>query len=123
MNLWFLSAAVAAAVTFSVHFFVGGRFIARPLLAAEGLNPVTKYTAYYCWHLVSIVLAGIALAFFRAGLFSGGRELAAASVLFSAAAATLSLTIISRWKLSWFKFPQWILFVIVTLLGAGGLWL
>ncbi len=123
MNYWFLAAAAAAVLTFVVHVFLGGRYVAKPLLKADGLGEVAKYTAYYCWHLVSIVLAGMALAFLRAGLFTGGREVAAASLVFATCAFLWSLMLISRWKLSWIKFPQWMLFALVMILGAGGLWL
>ena len=123
MNYWFLAASAAAALTFLVHAFVGGRFVAGPLLRAEGLGGVAKFTAYYCWHLVSIVLAGMALAFLRAGLFPGGREVAAASLLFACCALIWSLAMIQRWRLSWFKFPQWALFAPVCIFGAAGLWL
>lgn len=123
MNVWFLLAAVASAITFAVHFFAGGRFVARPLLADETLSNVPKYTAYYCWHLVSILLAGMALAFLRAGIMSGGRELAAVCVVFATVAAVWNIVMVGRYRLNYFQFPQAILFIPVALLGGAGLWL
>lgn len=123
MNSWFLAAAFAAAVTCLVHLLAGGRFVAGPLLRAEGLGQVARYTAYYCWHLVTIVLAGMTLAFLRAGLFAGGREVAAASLLFAACALAWNLALIQRFGLSWFRFPQWMLFGLICLLGGAGMWL
>jgi hypothetical protein len=122
MNYWFLLASVISLATCLIHCVAGGRFIVRPLMEAE-LAVEAKYTACYCWHLVTIVLAGIVLAFARAGIFSGGREVAAASVLIASLAALWSFAMVSRWRLPWYKFPQGYLFVLVALPGGLGLWL
>jgi len=122
MNYWFLAASFAAIATFAFHTVVGGRFVARPLLAAEDVGKVARYTAYYCWHLVSILLAGLTLALLRAGLFSGGRELAAAAVTFSLCATVWSVAMIQRNNLGWVRFLQWMLFALIGFLGAAGLW-
>lgn len=123
MNYWFLAAAGAAVLTCLIHVLVGGRYVAKPLLKAVELGEVPRYTAYYSWHLVTIVLAGMALAFLRAGLFPGGREVAAASLVFATCAFLWNVMMVTRWKLNWIKYPQSILFALVMVLGAAGLWL
>jgi hypothetical protein len=123
MNGWFIAAALMSGLTLGIHLVAGGRYIVRPLLAAEGLGEGAKYTAYYCWHLVSIVLAGMALAFVRAGIAPGGRELAATCVLFATLAAVWSFAMVSRHKLPFWQYPQGLLFVLVVVPGAAGLWL
>ena len=122
MNYWFLSAAFMSLVTLLVHFVAGGRFIARPLLAADELPVEVKYTSYYCWHLVTFILAGLVLAFVRAGIAAGGREVAASGVMFAMVAAAWSFAMVSRWRLPWYKFPQGVLFVLIALPGGLGLW-
>src|SRR6478735_10545487 len=62
MNPWLGAAALAAFSTFLIHTFVGGRLIARPLLAARDLPRVPRLTVYYCWHMVSLLLFGMAVA-------------------------------------------------------------
>ena len=122
LNYWFLSASAAMALVCTIHLVVGGRFVARPLLAADGAGQVAKYTSYYCWHLVSAMLAGMTLAFLRAGIAPGGRELAAAAVLLAVFAMLWSFAMIGRYGLRVSRFPQGVLFAPVVLLGVCGLW-
>lgn len=122
MNAWLALAAVLAAATTLIHLVLGGRHVASPLLAAERLHAVPKFTMYYCWHLVTIVLAALALAFGLAATGLGSRDLA----LFATAGAALfclwSLGMIGLFRLRIAHFPQWALFAAITLSGAVGLW-
>lgn len=123
MNVWLALAAALAALTTLIHAILGGREIAAPLLAAERLHAVPKFTLYYCWHLVTIVLAALALAFALVATDRGSRDLA----LFATAGATLfglwSLAMIGLFRLRIAHFPQWALFAAIAASGAAGLWL
>ncbi|MBM3609572.1 MAG: hypothetical protein FJX29_14190 [Alphaproteobacteria bacterium] len=121
MSFWLFAAAAVSAVTCLIHVFAGGRFVAGPLLQAEGLGRVAKYTAYYCWHLVSIMLAGMAALFLRAGLQPSAREGAVIALVFAVSALVWNLAIIRRFGLSALRFPQWALFALVSILGAAGI--
>ena len=122
MNAWLALAAVLAAVTTLIHAILGGRYVAAPLLATERLHAVPKFTMYYCWHLVTIVLAALALAFGLVATGLGSRDLA----LFATAGAGLfclwSLGMIGLFRLRIAHFPQWALFAAIMVSGTLGLW-
>jgi hypothetical protein len=122
MNAWLALAAVLAAATTLIHAILGGREIATPLLAAERLHAVPKFTLYYCWHLVTIVLAALALAFGLVATGLGSRDLA----LFATVGAVLfclwSLGMVGLFRLRIAHFPQWALFAAIAISGTIGLW-
>jgi hypothetical protein len=62
MNLWLLSAGVAALLLDLVHIFPGGREIHRPMVAAQWPEPA-KAVWSVVWHAVTAVMAfgGLAL--------------------------------------------------------------
>ncbi|WP_172448587.1 hypothetical protein [Caulobacter mirabilis] len=122
MNGWFLAATAIAALTCVIHATLGGRETARPLLASD-LGKVAKYTNYYCWHLVTIVLAGLALAFGLVATGEGSRDLGLFAVLCAALFAAWSLIMIARFRLKPGHFPQWALFLPIAVCGGLGLWM
>ena len=119
MNYWFVTAAAMSIFTMLVHAFAGGREVAKPLLAARDLKKVPKYTAYYCWHLVTITLAAIALAFWLAAQDENARSLAIFATFGAAAFAGWSLVMISVFKLRLWHFPQWSLFIPAVRARSG----
>ena len=56
MRSWFIGATLLSFATCAIHVVAGGRFVAQPLLQANDLARIAKFTNYYCWHLVTIVL-------------------------------------------------------------------
>ncbi len=122
MNLWLAAAAAIAAATALIHAWLGGREVASPLLAAERLRTVPKYTMYYCWHLVTIVLAGLALAFAFAASGHASRDLAISATVGAGLFALWNLAMIGRFRLRPTHFPQWALFTPMAACGALGLW-
>jgi len=121
MDTLLVAAGVASALIALIHLFAGGREAARPLLAANGLPPVPKFTLYYCWHLVTIVIAGLAAGYLYSGAFGGGPDVAVAATIVAALFALWSVAMIARHKLHPLRFPQWILFIVVAGLGLMGL--
>lgn len=120
MNHWFLAAAATSLFTFLTHVFLGGREVAAPLLRSE-LRAIPKFTSYYCWHMVTITIAALALAFVLAGLPGGSRELALFATALSVLFMLWNLALIATQRLRLFHFPQWLLFLPGSVLGTAGL--
>ncbi len=80
-------------------------------------------TAYYAWHMVTITIAALALAFAMAATTADARDLA----LFASAGALIfalwSILMIAIHKLKPFLFPQWLLFLPIAATGFAGLYL
>ena len=68
MNGFLIAASGAALVTFYVHTFIGGRFAAPPLLAAEGLPKATIWLNYFTWHIATFLLLILSGTFMLAGI-------------------------------------------------------
>ena len=69
-SLYFAAAGAIAGIWLVVHLFLGGREVARPLLASVELDPMVRDVQYLCWHFTSVGIAGIAL-FFAVAAFTG----------------------------------------------------
>lgn len=111
-----MAAGIAA-----IHFVAGGREVARPLLRQVSLSPVVTLTHYYCWHLVTITLVGMAGAFGYASLATDGRVLAVFATVAAGLFAVWGLVLVI-WKAQRHRdMPQWILFAVLTASGAGAL--
>lgn len=121
MNNWFLAASIMSSITVLVHVFPGGREIAKPLLASSELKTVPKYAAYYCWHLVSITLVGIAVAFYFAAVDQSEALLGVFATVGAGSFAIWSLLLIAIFKLKIWQFPQWVLFFPAAFLGVAGI--
>ena len=121
MNWWFVAASVLTVLVMLTHVLLGGRKIAKPLLAATRLKPVPKFTSYYCWHLVTIMQLGTALAFWVAAVRPADNYLA----LFATGSVVLSMIwsfmLIVIFKLPIWHFPQWALYAPPSVCGVAGL--
>lgn len=122
MNAWLALAAALAAITTLIHVILGGREIATPLLATERLHAVPKFTMYYCWHLVTIMLAALALALGLAATGLGSRDLAVFATVGAALFCLWGLGMVALFRLRIAHFPQWALFAAIAASGAAGLW-
>lgn len=118
MNVYALVAAALSAVTGAVHLFAGGKEVARPLLAANELSAIAKYTAYYTWHMATVVLFALCAGFFIAGIWPETTVLAAAATLLSAAFMVLSLALVVTSGAGLWTLPQWAFFAPITVVGA-----
>jgi len=120
MNVFLLPAAVAALIA-AIHFVAGGREVARPLLRQDTLPPVVTLTHYYCWHLVTITLLGLACAFGYASLAPDGRVLAVFATVAAGLFAVWGLALVIWQAQRHCDMPQWILFAVLAVSGAGAL--
>ena len=121
INIWLLSAAILAFVACLLHLFAGGKVAARPLLADEKFNHIAKYTLWYAWHNVTLMLLGISVMLLIAAFIPQQIALAIAAVLLVASVFLLSLAMIIKFRLKFLQFPQWLLFLPVLGLGIIGL--
>jgi hypothetical protein len=120
-NIWLLSAAVLAFFVCLLHLFAGGKIAARPLLADEKFNHIAKYTLWYAWHIVTLALLGVSIMLLLAAFAPQLIALAMAAILLVASVFLLSLIMIIKFRLKFFQFPQWLLFLPVLGLGIIGI--
>ena len=121
LNPWHCAAGVLAALTVLIHFIAGGREIARPLLEAGDIARIPKHTNYYCWHLVTIILAAMSAGFFYAAINPQSVGLSVTWTAVAGAFVIWSLGL-GLWKgLSPLQLPQWIFFVPIVILGLIGI--
>lgn len=121
MNRLLVIAALLAAFTAAVHIFAGGEDVAAPLLAST-LAGEPKLTLYAVWHMVSVVLAMSAVAFFVGSLprhAHAARYLVRfVSTLWCAFGVVFLAVVAIQPEGGWlFKLPQWVLLLPVGLLG------
>lgn len=119
MNIWFLAASIVSFSICLLHIFGGGKIAARPLLNSS-MGKVSKYTNYYCWHLVTITLVAIGAMFLWAAEHQGGIELAfmATGLCFAFMVWSFGIVALNKWR--FFDFPQWLLFLVPMVLGGVG---
>jgi len=121
MNLWFVLAGICSLLVCLLHIFGGGKTIARPLLNSKDLGNVAKYSNYYCWHMVTIVLAAMGAMFIWAAMHHEGVELAFVGSVFAGAFTLWSLGIVYISKGKLLHYPQWLLFAPIAVSGLIGL--
>ncbi len=115
------AASLLCLLTLAIHLAIGGRETARVLLQTTDLPSVTRRTAYYCWHVVTIVLVAMAAAFVWAATDTSAWEAAALAAAISTAGAVLSLILATTGKGPASELPQWSLFSMIAGLGWIGL--
>jgi hypothetical protein len=121
MNSWLLAASLATLACAAIHAFVGGRDVAAPI-AASDLARVPRFTALYVWHMVTVVLVGMAAAFAAAAWSVAMRPAAVFAAALAAAFALLNLALAARLRARLRELPQWILFALIAGLALPGLW-
>lgn len=119
MNIIFLVAAALSVAVCLIHTFAGGRTIAVPLLKSD-LHPVPKYVTYYCWHIVTIVLAAIAVMYAFAGMRADSLDLGWVATALVAAFCLLGLAVPPLKKQKYSQMPQGWLFLPIAILGITG---
>ena len=121
MNTWWLVAGLATAAVWAVHTFVGQGTVARPLTAAGDLEAVPKWTQFYCWHLVTITLAVMALGFGYAAFAPTAADVAATVTALAIAFGLFGLVLPGRVGQSFATMPQGPLLLPIGLLGLIGM--
>ena len=115
--LWVASGL--ALLTFGVHTFVGGKVVARPLLADRSLPRASKWLNYFCWHVVTLLLAAMTVALGYSAATGQGTELAAFLGLLSIGCSALSAGVALRAGINPLRFPSTSLFFAVAVAVAA----
>ena len=117
--IWLYIAAGLSVLTLLAHLIGGGKSIARPILESE-LDLEPKFASYYCWHMVSIVIGFLAVAFALPVMGLSAIDLAwAATVLASLFTIwSIGLTVWKKQRIG--TLPQWILFLPIAITGFLG---
>lgn len=121
MNGWLLAAAAVCGLTAVVHVFAGGPSVAGPLLASE-MDDEAKYTNYYCWHLVTIVIVVMTIGFAYGAVAETAEDLTLAMSGLAGAFTLWSVALVVWKRQSFLRMPQWLLFAPITVLGLVGSW-
>lgn len=124
MNIGLLVAGMLSLAVCLIHLFLGGKEIARPLLDTTALKPIPKYTNYYCWHLVSLTIAGMGVMFLVAAWWPSAVELAWAGMIMSALFSLWNIGLyfgVRRQLRAWHDMPQWLLFAPIAVVAYIGI--
>ena len=121
MNTYFAIAAMFSAFNAGLHFFLGGKKIARPLLAATDLPDDVRCVQYFCWHIATLALILQAVLFGVAAFAPGETSLAIVSTAVAAAVGMLGIGMPPFLRIGYRTMPQGWLFAPVTGLGLAGL--
>lgn len=121
MSTWFVLAGISGVFTALVHTFVGQRLVVQPLLDAPKFDHISRFTNYYCWHIVAIVLFSMGALFFIAATHPQMVELAWLTTLYATALVIWRLVMIATHTLKPKHFPQWALILPTAVFGWAGL--
>jgi hypothetical protein len=95
--------------------------VARPLLASSALPPASKWLNYYCWHLVTLSLLGMALGFGWCADRSDANDLAMFLAVLAALSSGLSIAVALKAGVGPWRFPSTTLFALIAVLAFAGL--
>lgn len=120
MNVYFVLDSALALLTAVIHIFAGGKSVVRPLLSSSLENEV-RLTAYYCWHMATLSIVGLAAAFAWAAATPDADELAVAATVLAGTFAIWSAILTLAQRVPVLILPQWMLFAPIAALGVAGL--
>jgi len=121
MNGYLVAASAASFSTFAIHTWIGGPITVPPLLNSKDMHDVPKYTNYYCWHLVTVTLFVMGLAFAWGASHAGGADVAWFAFLLATSFLLWNLVLIVWKQQNFMQMLQWLLFAIISGLALFGL--
>jgi len=121
VNAGFATAAVLSLVTFAVHTFVGGRFAARPLLAAPDLDKASRWLNYMTWHMVTALLVVMTAGYGVASFLTGTLDVALLLTVIAAILSPLSVWVALKGGIAPWRFPSSWLFALIVLAALWGI--
>jgi len=116
--LW--AAAVVSLFGFFAHAFLGGPMFVHPLMADSNLPVAVTWLGFVSWHVVSIMLLGLAIAFGYAAVKPGNAVLAVFAGGMSAAVSILCIAAGISGNAVLLTLPAPYLFGFIALLGIAG---
>ncbi len=120
-NSFYLVCAGLSCIILAIHVFLGGPEIARPMRDCPNLNRVVRLTNYYCWHLVTISLAQLAVLFGWAAFTPAAAPLAVIGTATAGAFCIWGIALVIKTKQKYRHMPQGLLFLPVAIIGLVGL--
>ncbi len=121
MNTYLAIAAVCSLFVTGLHFFLGGKEIARPLLEAKTLPNNVRCVQYFCWHITTLSLLLQAILFGIAAAYPTELSLAIVASALAGSIAVLGILMPLALKISYKTMPQGWLFVPIAVLGLAGI--
>ncbi len=118
-DLILLAASIVMAAAFFVHVFIGGKHVARPLLADRRLPPASKWLNYYCWHLASLMLAFFAIYLACSSLNRPNAFTLTGLAVFFAGCGALSVFAANKGGIPPLRFPSTTLFFVSAVCVAA----
>ena len=122
MGQWLLGgAALVAFGAFLTHILAGQRIGVRPLLASNDLPHITKWLAFLCWHVVTLLFLNIAVFLGVAAVRPLSTDLLVFIAVVSGCIAALSAAVALRAGLNPLRFPATYVLALVAALTTAGL--
>jgi hypothetical protein len=118
-NLGFAAAAVLSLITFGVHTFIGGKYVARPLLASRELPKGSLWLNYFTWHMATVMLLFMGGGFGVAAIDPAAYDVAVLLMLMAATFSPLCIWVALKGGIRPWRFPASWLFLLIL---AAGLW-
>ena len=118
-NPGFATASVLSLITFGVHTFIGGKYVARPLLASRELPTASLWLNYFTWHMATVMLLIMAGGFGWAASAPEAFDVAVLLMLMAAAFSPLCIWVAIKGGIAPWRFPASWLFLLIL---AAGLW-
>ena len=116
----FAAAAVLSLITFGVHTFIGGKFVARPLLASSELPRASLWLNYFTWHMATVMLLFMSGGFAFAASRPDANDVAALLTLMAATFSPLCIWVALKGGISPWRFPASWLFALIALVAFLG---
>lgn len=123
MNTGFVAAAVLSLITFGVHTFVGGKYAARPLLAAADFDRASRWLNYFTWHMATAILLVMAAGFGWAAVSAQAWPAALVLTVMAALFSPLCVWVALKGGIAPHRFPASWLFLLIVGASAVGFWL
>jgi hypothetical protein len=118
-SVWLSIAATLSFFTLVAHVFGGGRTIARPPLNCD-LADEPKYASYYCWHMVTIIIAYMTISFILVASNLASPDLAWGLNILSIPFTIWSVRLCLWKKQELLKLPQWLMSLPIRVAGILG---
>lgn len=118
---WLWAAALVSAMSWGIHTFVGGRQIV-PALFGSDLKKMPKYVLFFVWHIATITIAAIAIGYALAALYPSAWVLGVQSTIVSGLISILILGVAIWQRMGLKDMPQWTIFLVMALCGAGAMY-
>ena len=121
LNPGFALAALLCLLTFAVHTFVGGKYAARPLLAAHDFDRASRWLNYMTWHMVTVLLLVMTAGYAWAAFVPQAREVGVLLTGLAAILSPLSVWVAMKGGIKPWRFPSSWLFALIVAAGLFGL--